>query len=60
MMSWPKPAQRPHPPIIVGGTFPYGARVVVSLESEKADRIVPELDRWAKLIPSLWGGSALR
>jgi probable F420-dependent oxidoreductase len=117
MMTWPKPAQKPHPPIIVGGAFPYGARrairygngwiphksrpqygdvgdflpqfrqmaaeagraaeelpvtiwgpeeerdqlrryrdmgvarVVVSLESETADRIMPLLDRWAALIP---------
>jgi alkanesulfonate monooxygenase SsuD/methylene tetrahydromethanopterin reductase-like flavin-dependent oxidoreductase (luciferase family) len=117
MMTWPKPVQRPHPPIIVGGAFPYGARrairygngwiphksrpqygdvgdflpqfrqmaaeagraaeelpvtiwgpeeerdrlrryrdmgvarVVVSLESETADRIMPVLDRWAELIP---------
>jgi probable F420-dependent oxidoreductase len=26
MMSWPKPVQRPHPPVIVGGAFPYAAR----------------------------------
>jgi probable F420-dependent oxidoreductase len=26
MMAWPKPVQKPHPPIIVGGVFPYGAR----------------------------------
>jgi probable F420-dependent oxidoreductase len=26
MKQWPKPAQRPHPPIIVGGAFPYAAR----------------------------------
>ena len=25
-MAWPKPVQKPHPPIIVGGAFPYGAR----------------------------------
>src|SRR5271157_4821733 len=119
MMAWPKPVQTPHPPVIVGGAFPYSARrairygdgwipqaarggyseiadmipefrkmaveagrgpddlpvtiwgpgedadqlrrfrdmgvarVVVSLESEKADKILPELDRWAKLIPLL-------
>jgi probable F420-dependent oxidoreductase len=119
MMAWPKPVQKPHPPIIVGGAFPYAARrairygngwiphksrpqygdvsdflpqfrqmaaeagrgpddlpvtiwgpsedtdqlrrlrdmgvarVVVSLESEEADKILPELDRWAKLIPQL-------
>lgn len=116
MMTWPKPLQKPHPPILVGGAFPYGARralrygdgwmphrarpqyanvrefipqfrqmaaeanrdpdtvpvtiwgsrgdvddlqrdrdagvvrVIVSLESDKADKIVPELDRWAKII----------
>jgi probable F420-dependent oxidoreductase len=113
MMAWPKPVQKPHPPVIVGGTFPHGARravrygdgwmphrkrpqyedvaalvpqfrtmaqeagrdvpvtiwggsedigllhrdrdlgmvrVVVSLESAKADVILPELDRWAALI----------
>src|SRR5579872_2730086 len=26
MMTWPKPVQKPYPPILVGGTFPYGAR----------------------------------
>jgi alkanesulfonate monooxygenase SsuD/methylene tetrahydromethanopterin reductase-like flavin-dependent oxidoreductase (luciferase family) len=26
MMTWPKPLQKPHPPVIVGGAFPYGAR----------------------------------
>ena len=119
MMAWPKPAQKPHPPIIVGGAFPYGARravrygdgwiplrtragyaevrdllpkfhemvkeagrdvasipitiwnskededqlkrdrdagvvrIVVSLESDNADKILPELDRWAKIIPKV-------
>jgi probable F420-dependent oxidoreductase len=24
--AWPKPVQRPHPPILVGGAFPYSAR----------------------------------
>jgi probable F420-dependent oxidoreductase len=119
MMAWPKPAQKPHPPVLVGGAFPYGARralrygdgwmpirmratyadvrdlfpkfhamakeadrdpatvpitiwgskedegelkrdrdlgverVVISLESDKADKILPELDRWAKFVPRL-------
>jgi probable F420-dependent oxidoreductase len=26
MKTWPKPVQRPHPPVIVGGAFPYAAR----------------------------------
>jgi probable F420-dependent oxidoreductase len=119
MMTWPKPVQKPHPPILVGGAFPYGARralrygngwmphrvrtqyadvqallpkfremaaqadrdpasmpitiwgakenldllkrdrdsgvarLVVSLDSAKADTILPELDRWAALIRQL-------
>jgi probable F420-dependent oxidoreductase len=119
MMAWPKPVQKPHPPIIVGGAFPYAARraarygdgwmpirgrpphgdatalmpqyrklleeagrdpasaplsifgakedldmlkrdrdagvmrVVVALESAKADVILPELDRWAEIIRRL-------
>jgi probable F420-dependent oxidoreductase len=26
MVAWPKPVQKPHPPVIVGGAFPYSAR----------------------------------
>jgi hypothetical protein len=26
---------------------------VISLESDKADKILPELDRWAKLVPKV-------
>lgn len=26
IMAWPKPVQKPHPPVIVGGAFPYSAR----------------------------------
>jgi probable F420-dependent oxidoreductase len=26
MMTWPKPVQRPHPPVIIGGAFPHAAR----------------------------------
>ena len=116
MMAWPKPMQKPHPPVIVGGAFPYSARrairygdgwipqstraayaelvellprftqmcaeagrdpatipitiwgakndldllkryrdlgverMVVSVESETADTILPILDHWAELI----------
>jgi probable F420-dependent oxidoreductase len=118
MMTWPKPVQKPHPPVLVGGAFPYAARrairygdgwmphrarpdyanvrellpkfgemlkeakrdpatvpvtiwgakdadmlkrdrdagvvrVIVSLESAKADAILPELDRWAKIVESV-------
>jgi probable F420-dependent oxidoreductase len=30
MMTWPKPVQHPHPPVIVGGAFPYGARRAIA------------------------------
>jgi len=119
MMAWPKPVQKPNPPILVGGAFPYGARrairygdgwmphrarpnypnvadlipqyrdlvaqsdrdpasvpvtiwgatedmpmlerdrglgvvrVIVSLDSARADVILPELDRWADIIRRL-------
>jgi probable F420-dependent oxidoreductase len=26
MMAWPKPVQKPHPPVILGGAFPHAAR----------------------------------
>lgn len=116
VMAWPKPVQQPHPPVIVGGGFPQGARralrygngwipitgrapvhealakfremakeagrdpaevpitafatpedaeeirrladlgvtrVVVSLESEGEDKVLPVLDRWAALMRSV-------
>src|SRR6185436_11240513 len=30
MMSWPKPVQKPPPPVIVGGAFPHGARRAIA------------------------------
>jgi probable F420-dependent oxidoreductase len=30
MMTWPKPVQRPHPPVLVGGAFPHGARRAIA------------------------------
>src|SRR5258705_5102245 len=30
MMTWPKPVQEPHPPVLVGGAFPYGARRAIA------------------------------
>jgi len=30
MMQWPKPVQKPHPPIIVGGGFPHAARRAIA------------------------------
>ncbi len=41
MMTWPKPVQKPHPPVIVGGAFPYGARRAL----EFGDGWVPHAQR---------------
>ncbi len=30
MLAWPKPFRKPHPPVIVGGAFPYGARRAIA------------------------------
>jgi probable F420-dependent oxidoreductase len=30
MWAWPKPVQRPHPPILVGGEFPHGAKRAIA------------------------------
>jgi probable F420-dependent oxidoreductase len=30
MMTWPKPVQKPHPPVIVGGVYPHGARRAIA------------------------------
>ena len=30
MMTWPKPVQNPHPPIVVGGGFPQGAKRAIA------------------------------
>jgi probable F420-dependent oxidoreductase len=30
MMTWPKPVQKPHPPILVGGAFPHSARRAIA------------------------------
>ncbi len=110
MMTWPKPVQTPHPPVLVGGGIPYAARralaygdgwvpharrptyslldklpefremekaagrtlpitafgaehdpaewpayreagierIVISIDSEPADAVLPKLDTWAK------------
>jgi probable F420-dependent oxidoreductase len=29
ILTWPKPVQKPHPPVIVGGAFPHGAKRAV-------------------------------
>jgi len=38
MMTWPKPVQKPHPPIIVGGAFRHAARRAIRY----GDGIIPQ------------------
>src|SRR5205085_7110225 len=30
MMQWPKPVQKPHPPIVIGGAFPHAAKRAIA------------------------------
>lgn len=30
MMTWPKPVQKPYPPVLVGGNFPHGAKRAIA------------------------------
>ncbi|MGE0424757.1 MAG: LLM class F420-dependent oxidoreductase [Reyranellaceae bacterium] len=41
MKQWPKPKQKPHPPVIVGGAFPYAARRAIRY----GDGWIPRADR---------------
>jgi probable F420-dependent oxidoreductase len=45
MMAWPKPVRKPHPPVLVGGAFPYAAR-----------RAVRYGDGWAPTATRIGGG----
>jgi probable F420-dependent oxidoreductase len=51
MMMWPKPVQKPHPPIIIGGAFPYSVRRAI----EYGDGWLPHAKRpaYAELLPLL-------
>jgi probable F420-dependent oxidoreductase len=52
MMTWPKPVQKPHPPIIVGGAFPYGARRALRYgDGWMPHRKRPQYEDVAALIP---------
>jgi len=44
MKQWPKPVQTPHPPIIVGGAFPFAARRAIRY----GNGWIPRADRLAK------------
>ena len=41
MMTWPKPVQKPHPPVIIGGAFPHAARRAVRYGSSARWRPKP-------------------
>jgi probable F420-dependent oxidoreductase len=52
MMTWPKPMQKPHPPVIVGGAFPYGARRALRCgDGWMPHRVRPAYPDVAALIP---------
>ncbi|MBX6374837.1 MAG: LLM class F420-dependent oxidoreductase [Acetobacteraceae bacterium] len=52
MMTWPKPVQKPHPPVIVGGAFPYGARRALRYgDGWMPHRRRPAYENVATLIP---------
>ena len=44
LMTWPKPVQKPHPPILIGGAFPYSARRAVRY----GDGWMPQVTTYAK------------
>ncbi len=44
MNQWPKPVQKPHPPVIVGGAFPFAARRAVRY----GNGWIPHADRLEK------------
>jgi alkanesulfonate monooxygenase SsuD/methylene tetrahydromethanopterin reductase-like flavin-dependent oxidoreductase (luciferase family) len=59
MMTWPKPVQKPHPPIIVGGSFRLAARRAIrygdgllpqapSAGSGSPEEFMPRLRRMAE------------
>ncbi len=52
IFAWPKPVQKPHPPILVGGIFPHGARRAIRYGDgwiPHASR--PEYDEVADFMP---------
>ena len=44
MAMWPKPVQKPHPPVLVGGAFPYSARRAIRY----GDGWMPQVTTYAK------------
>jgi probable F420-dependent oxidoreductase len=57
IMQWPKPVQKPHPPIVVGGAFPHAARRAIAYgdgwipiggRGPDPVEVLPEFHRMAK------------
>jgi probable F420-dependent oxidoreductase len=44
MAAWPKPVQKPHPPVLIGGAFPYSARRAIRY----GDGWMPQVTNYAK------------
>ncbi len=52
MMTWPKPAQKPYPPIYVGGAMPYGLRRAIRYgDAWLPHRARPNYPNVAEFIP---------
>jgi probable F420-dependent oxidoreductase len=52
MMTWPKPVQKPHPPVLVGGAFPYAARRAVRYgDGWIPHRVRPEYENVRDMLP---------
>jgi probable F420-dependent oxidoreductase len=52
MATWPKPVQKPHPPILVGGAFPYSARRAVRYGDGWMPQVTPKASEpLAEVIP---------
>ena len=58
LMQWPKPVQKPHPPIIIGGGFPQAAKRAIAYGDGwmpiggRADplEVLPQFREWRKML----------
>ena len=52
IMTWPKPVQKPHPPVLVGGGWPGGARRAIEYGDGWMPIHIPR--HLLKRIPEFW------
>ncbi|HTO52951.1 MAG TPA: LLM class F420-dependent oxidoreductase [Myxococcota bacterium] len=52
IMTWPKPVQKPHPPVLLGGGWPGGARRAIAYGNGWMPIYVPK--HLAKRLPEFW------